>query len=65
MSTTTKELIIKVPFENGVEMEENLNKAIDELSAVLKKKGLMHMELKGVDMGLNNIYTVTIEDKKN
>lgn len=57
------ELVIKVPFESGIEMEENLNKAIDELGSVLKKKGLIPMELQGINAELAPLYTVNIEIK--
>lgn len=57
----SNKLTIEVNFEKGVDMEEGLNKAIDELSSVLKKKGLMNMELKGVGDDLRPLYNVNIE----
>lgn len=57
------ELTIRVSFETEWQMEENLNKAIDDLSSVLKKKGLRNMDLLGVDEKLNEIYKVTINQK--
>lgn len=56
-------LIIEVDFPSnkGLEMVQNLNKAIDELSKVLKRKGLCEMELTGVDENLNQLYKVNIQ----
>jgi molecular chaperone GrpE (heat shock protein) len=58
-------LTIKINFGegNGVEMETNLNKAIEELSSSLKKKGLIEMELEGQDFDNNfkQMYLITIE----
>ena len=54
-------LIIEVNFENGIEMEDNLNKAIDELSSILKKKGLCEMNLIGMSAdNMKEIYEVDI-----
>ena len=59
-----KTLTITVPFSNGIEMEENLNKAIDELSSVIKKKGLMNMTLEGKQAdSFAELYKVEIQDK--
>lgn len=60
------ELIIKIPlFETGIEMEKNLNKAIDELAAVLKKKGLCEMVLTGWDFDNSKpMYEITISQTK-
>jgi hypothetical protein len=44
-------------------MEQNLNKAIDDLSSVLKKKGLREMDLTGVDENLKELYKITINNK--
>ncbi len=38
-------LTIEIPCSNGVEMENNLNKAIDDLSKALKTRGFSEMEL--------------------
>lgn len=38
-------LIIEIPCNDGVEMETNLNRAIDDFSEALKKKGFCEMEL--------------------
>lgn len=58
-------LTIEVYFDTGIEMENNLNKAIDELGAVLKKKGLMEMELEGRKAdNLVPMYGVTIKIKQ-
>ncbi len=59
-------LTITIEFENGngLQMEENLNKAIDELSSVLKHKGLgIHsdFELTGVDDNLKELYKIKIK----
>lgn len=55
-------LTIKVNFESnsGIEMEQNLNKAIDELSVVLEKKGICEMELDGIDENLKMLYKVEL-----
>lgn len=57
-------LTIEVPFETGIEMEDNLNKAIDELGSVLKRKGLREIELDGMDDDLKPLYKVKIENLK-
>jgi hypothetical protein len=56
-------LTITVDFESGdgLQMEQNLNKAIDDLSSVLKKKGLREMDLTGVDENLKELYKITIK----
>lgn len=62
-------LTITVDFEagNGLEMETNLNKAIDEIGSVLKHKGLgpqTEYEVKGVVLvngELKELYKVTIK----
>ena len=59
------ELTIKVPFETSEQMEDNLNRAIDELCSVLKKKGLIEIKLTGMDYDLKNIYTVAINSNQN
>jgi hypothetical protein len=38
-------LIIEIPCKDGLEMENNLNKAIDDFSIALKNKGFSEMEL--------------------
>lgn len=38
-------LTIEIPCNNGIEMEKNLNRAIDDFSEALKKKGFSEMEL--------------------
>lgn len=38
-------LTIEIPCKDGLEMEENLNKAISDFSEALKKKGFTEMEL--------------------
>jgi hypothetical protein len=55
-------LTIKVEFETGIEMENKLNKAIDELSTVLKIRGISEMELIGRDMDNDGklVYEVKI-----
>ncbi len=59
-------LTIIVEFENGngLEMETNLNKAIDEIASVIKHKGLgktTDMELTGVDDNLKTLYKISIK----
>jgi len=38
-------LTIEIPCDNGIEMEENLNKAIKDFSEALRKKGFSEMAL--------------------
>jgi len=58
-----KTLTITVNFSNGIEMEDNLNKAIDEIGSVIKKKGLINMRLVGVQAtSLSAMYEVDIKD---
>lgn len=59
-------LTITVDFEagNGLEMENNLNKAIKEIEVVLTKKGLWvnsEFELIGIDGDLKQLYKVIIK----
>lgn len=64
MPTTTHTLTITVEFSTGLEMENNLNKAIDSLSEAIKRKGLMNMTLEGKDLeSLSAMYTVEIKNK--
>lgn len=64
MNTEIKTLTITVDFSTGIEMEDNLNKAIDELSSVIKRKGLMNMTLEGKSAwDLASMYKVEIQDK--
>lgn len=53
-------IVIDFETDNGLQMEQNLNKAIDELSSVLKKRGLSEIELIGMDDNLKELYKVTI-----
>lgn len=56
-------LIIEIPCNDGVEMENNLNKAIDDFSQALKKKGFSEMELIAYNETLESepIYKITIQ----
>jgi hypothetical protein len=64
MNADIKTLTITVEFSNGIEMEDNLNQAIDELSSVIKRKGLMNMTLEGKHAAsLAAMYKVEINDK--
>lgn len=64
MTLEIKTLTITVDFSNGIEMEDNLNKAIDELSSVIKRKGLINMSLEGHSFeSLTEMYKVEIQDK--
>lgn len=58
-------LTIEVPANTGIEMENNLNKAIDDFAKALKKRGFSPMELvaydaeKGIDS--EPIYKLNLE----
>jgi len=55
-------LIIEIPCADGVEMENNLNKAIDDLSEALLKKGFSEIELLAYEnVILEPIYKVTLK----
>ena len=55
-------LTIEIPCKSGLEMEKNLNRAINDFSEALKKKGFIEMELIGHDTDYltSPIYTVTL-----
>lgn len=55
-------LTIEIPCTNGLEMEENLNKAIDDFGTALKQKGFCKMELIAYNESVDSesIYKVTI-----
>lgn len=55
-------LLIAVPFSTGLEMEQNLNRAISDLGEALKKKGLipMNLEAANFDDNMKPIYKVEI-----
>ena len=57
------ELTIKINCDNGLEMENNLNKAIEDFGQALLKKGFSEMELIGYtsENDLKEIYNVTIK----
>ena len=57
-------LNITVEFESGIEMEENLNKAIRELSSILEKRGLSEMELLGHDFDKDNKFMYEVKITK-
>jgi hypothetical protein len=62
MNTDTNTLSITVNFSNGLEMEFNLNKAIDDLSTAIKRKGLMNMSLECKHFeSLSEMYKVEIK----
>lgn len=54
---------IEIPCNDGEEMEDNLNKAIDDFSTALKKKGFCEMELIAYKETLDStpIYTLTLK----
>lgn len=56
-------LTIEVPCSTGIEMEKNLNRAIDDLSKALEKKGFVKMELVAFDDSVctEPIYKVNID----
>lgn len=58
-------LKIEIPCNNGIELENNLNKAISDLSKTLIRRGFSEMELIAYDDEIvfesNPIYTVTLK----
>lgn len=56
-------LTIEIPCEDGLQMENNLNKAIDDFSRALKDKGLSEMELEAYlhDDISNPIYKLSLK----
>lgn len=64
MSLNNMELIIKIPCNDGIEMENRLNRAIDDFGKVLKKRGFSPMNLvahEDIDDTISEIYTVSLE----
>lgn len=59
----THKLIIEIPCNDGEEMENNLNKAIDDFGVALKYRGFREMELIAQNIGSELIYKVTISEK--
>ncbi len=56
-----KRLSITVDFTEGIEMENNLNKAISDLSTALETKGLIDMNLSCLHVeNLSAMYKVEI-----
>ena len=57
-------LIIEIPCISGLEMENNLNKAIDDFGEALKKRGFSEMELIAYNETVETapIYKVSIID---
>jgi len=56
-------LTIEIPCNDGVEMENNLNKAIADFSEALLKKGFSEMELTAYNETIESepIYKLTIK----
>ena len=56
-------LTIEILCNDGVEMENNLSKAIDDFSKVLEDRGFTEMELVGYKETLDSspIYKLTLE----
>lgn len=56
-------LTIEIPCNDGVEMENNLNKAIADFSDALKKKGFSEMELIAYNESVESepIYKLTLQ----
>lgn len=56
-------LIIEIPCNSGLEMEENLNKAIADMSEVFEKKGFSEIELIAYNESIESepIYKVTLK----
>ena len=55
-------LTIEIPCNSGTEMEENLNKAIQDFSEALTKKGFSEMELIAYNESIDlvPIYKLTL-----
>jgi len=54
-------LTIEIPCNNGLEMEQNLNRAIDDFSKQLEKRGFSEMELIAYNESLDApIYKVVL-----
>lgn len=58
-------LTIEILCNSGTEMESNLNKAIDDFSIALKKKGFSEMELIAYQENLNSdpIYKIKLDSQ--
>ncbi len=56
-------LTIEIPCNNGLEMEENLNKAISDFSEALKQKGFSKMELIAYNETIDSesVYKLTLD----
>ena len=56
-------LIIEIPCNSGIEMENNLNKAIEDFGQALKKKGFSEMELIAYNESVETepVYKVTLQ----
>lgn len=56
-------LIIEIPCNDGVEMENNLNKAIDDFGEALKNKGFVEMNLIAYNEMIESepIYKLTLQ----
>jgi hypothetical protein len=56
-------LTIEIPCNDGVEMENNLNKAIEDFSEALKKKGFSEMELIAYNESVESepLYKLTLK----
>ena len=58
-------LTIEIPCNSGIEMEIRLNKAIEDFSKALKKKGFREINLVGYEGSIDNLsYVVKIEPDK-
>jgi len=55
-------LTIEIPCNSGIEMEENLNKALIDFEEVLKKRGFSEMELVSYSESLDTepVYKLTL-----
>ena len=54
-------LIIEIPCKTGIEMENNLNKAIDDFAEVLAKRGFSEIKLTACDENLKLIYNIQLK----
>ena len=54
-------LTIEIPCKTGIEMENNLNKAIDDFAEVLAKRGFSELELIAHDEKMKLIYNISLK----
>lgn len=58
------ELNIKIIFDSGIEMENNLNKALKDFEQAVKNRGLIDIDLECIDCQTSNqkilVYKLTV-----